>query len=532
MDQLPGQRGVLRDHLEHRRWVLLLPGRPAPTADALPVQQRTDRHRRPLPLPPRPGERRATGPRRGSRCERISRTTGAGTAWGTRSSARGAAGSRAETLYFVPLGETLEIWRTRITNHRDGGRGALAVQRRSSSASGTRGTTRRTSSGTLDRRGRGGGRGHLSHDRVPGAPEPFRLLRLFGGRSPASTRSARASSVPTAAGTDRRPSSTVGRETRSRTDGRRSGRITSSWSSSPGETREVVFVLGYGENPPDAKFDPPGSQTHRQATGGSGDRAVPASRGGRCRASPARGALGGDSSSAFQVSTPSEHTDRMVNVWNAYQCMVTFNLSRSASFFDTGIGRGIGFRDSSQDLLGFVHMAPGARARADPGPRRDAASDRRRLPPVPAAHEARERRDRLRLQRRPALADPRGRGLRQGDRRPRDPRRAGPLRQRTGIGDAALRAPPPGARLHPGSARPARAAADRPGGLERLPQPQRLLGGAGRVLPDGSPARGRRGRVGVHRRPVRARGGGARAARGAARRSGGRSGAIGRSARG
>ncbi|HZB79207.1 MAG TPA: glycosyl hydrolase family 65 protein, partial [Actinomycetota bacterium] len=57
-------------------------------------------------------------------------------------------------------------------------------------------------------------------------------------------------------------------------------------------------------------------------------------------------------------STPSEHTDRMVNVWNAYQCMVTFNLSRSASTFDTGIGRGIGFRDSSQDLLGFVHMVP------------------------------------------------------------------------------------------------------------------------------------------------------------------------------
>jgi cellobiose phosphorylase len=52
----------------------------------------------------------------------------------------------------------------------------------------------------------------------------------------------------------------------------------------------------------------------------------------------------------------------MVNIWNAYQCLVTFNLSRSASFFESGIGRGMGFRDSNQDLLGFVHMVP-ARAR-------------------------------------------------------------------------------------------------------------------------------------------------------------------------
>ena len=60
----------------------------------------------------------------------------------------------------------------------------------------------------------------------------------------------------------------------------------------------------------------------------------------------------------LQVETPDDHTDRMVNIWNAYQNMVTFNLSRSASYFESGIGRGMGFRDSNQDLLGFVHMAP------------------------------------------------------------------------------------------------------------------------------------------------------------------------------
>ena len=62
--------------------------------------------------------------------------------------------------------------------------------------------------------------------------------------------------------------------------------------------------------------------------------------------------------SHVSVRTPDEHANRMVNVWNAYQCMVTFNLSRSASFYESGIGRGMGFRDSNQDLLGFVQMIP------------------------------------------------------------------------------------------------------------------------------------------------------------------------------
>ena len=61
--------------------------------------------------------------------------------------------------------------------------------------------------------------------------------------------------------------------------------------------------------------------------------------------------------SNVKVSTPDEHTDRMVNVWNAYQCMVTFNLSRSASSYESGIGRGMGFRDSNQDLLCLLYTS-------------------------------------------------------------------------------------------------------------------------------------------------------------------------------
>jgi cellobiose phosphorylase len=119
----------------------------------------------------------------------------------------------------------------------------------------------------------------------------------------------------------------------------------------------------------------------------------------------------------LQVSTPDEHTDRMVNIWNAYQCMVTFNMSRSASYFESGIGRGMGFRDSNQDLLGFVHMIP-ERARErilDIG--RNTAQGRRRVPSIPAADQTRQQRRGLRLQRRPAwLVLGRGR-LYQGKRR-------------------------------------------------------------------------------------------------------------------
>jgi cellobiose phosphorylase len=60
----------------------------------------------------------------------------------------------------------------------------------------------------------------------------------------------------------------------------------------------------------------------------------------------------------YTVRSTDARLDRMVNIWNQYQCMVTFNMSRSASYFETGIGRGMGFRDSNQDLLGFVHLVP------------------------------------------------------------------------------------------------------------------------------------------------------------------------------
>jgi len=125
----------------------------------------------------------------------------------------------------------------------------------------------------------------------------------------------------------------------------------------PHSTKDVVFILGYQENAREQKFNPPGSQTINK----QGAQAIIAKYSETGRVDHALGTLRSHWDrllSGFQVETPDEHTDRMVNIWNAYQNMATFNLSRSASFFESGVGRGMGFRDSNQDLLGFVHMIP------------------------------------------------------------------------------------------------------------------------------------------------------------------------------
>ncbi len=125
----------------------------------------------------------------------------------------------------------------------------------------------------------------------------------------------------------------------------------------PGETRQVIFLLGYHENPPDQKFDPPHSQRINKRT----VKPIIAKYLDQAHAEAAFEALRAywdHLLGLFLVQTPDIHTNRMVNIWNPYQCMITFNISRSASFFESGVGRGIGFRDSNQDLLGFVHMVP------------------------------------------------------------------------------------------------------------------------------------------------------------------------------
>jgi cellobiose phosphorylase len=125
-----------------------------------------------------------------------------------------------------------------------------------------------------------------------------------------------------------------------------------------GEEKEIIFILGYIELPLEEKWDGPAAD-------------------GVINKRPAKEMIKryGDSATVkkeladladywsellgkYNAETGDEKLDRMVNVWNQYQCMTTFNMSRSASYYESGMGRGMGFRDSCQDLLGFVHMVP------------------------------------------------------------------------------------------------------------------------------------------------------------------------------
>jgi cellobiose phosphorylase len=123
----------------------------------------------------------------------------------------------------------------------------------------------------------------------------------------------------------------------------------------PGESRTLVFLLGYVENDPQDKWESPGvirkepaeAMIRRFRTTRAVDLALEQLR------AHWRQLLG-----RFQLESGEEKLDRMVNIWNQYQCLITFNLARSASYFESGIGRGVGFRDTNQDLLGCVHQLP------------------------------------------------------------------------------------------------------------------------------------------------------------------------------
>lgn len=126
----------------------------------------------------------------------------------------------------------------------------------------------------------------------------------------------------------------------------------------PGEEKTYIFVLGYVENPVNEKWvgraedgiinrAPADALLARFDTTEKADAALAELK-----------AYWDKLLGHFSISSSEEKLDRMVNVWHQYQCMVTFNMSRSASYFESGIGRGMGFRDSCQDLLGFVHLIP------------------------------------------------------------------------------------------------------------------------------------------------------------------------------
>jgi cellobiose phosphorylase len=123
----------------------------------------------------------------------------------------------------------------------------------------------------------------------------------------------------------------------------------------PGESRDFVFVLGYVENSPEEKWESKNiiNKTKAKATIAKFDTSEKVDA-----AFDELRRYWDDLLSIFNVKSDDDKMDRMVNIWNQYQCMITFCFSRSASFFESGIGRGMGFRDSNQDLIGFVHQIP------------------------------------------------------------------------------------------------------------------------------------------------------------------------------
>jgi cellobiose phosphorylase len=123
----------------------------------------------------------------------------------------------------------------------------------------------------------------------------------------------------------------------------------------PGEQKDFVFILGYVENEQDEKWESKGVINKKKAiemidkfkTSKDVDKSL-----------EELNKYWNDLLSKYNLESHDDKLNRMVNIWNQYQCMVTFNMSRSASYFESGIGRGMGFRDSNQDLLGFVHQIP------------------------------------------------------------------------------------------------------------------------------------------------------------------------------
>jgi cellobiose phosphorylase len=267
-------------------------------------------------------------------------------------------GVRASTLYFAPHGETLEVWRLAVTNDR----GATAQISVFSSVEFALWDAQ--DDATNYQRNYSTGEVEVA-DGVIYHKTEYRERRdhfaYFACSEPlAGFDTQREAFLGPYRGFDRPLAVERGRTSES---------IAHGWAPhgahhvrltlAPGETKEVIFLLGYWENPRDAKF----------AARGVINKAL-------VRPVIDRWLCPGTVEAAFAdlnaewdrlldvlvVDTPDEDTNRMVNIWNAYQCLVTFNMSRSVSSFETGISRGMGFRDSCQDLLGSVQLAP-ARAR-------------------------------------------------------------------------------------------------------------------------------------------------------------------------
>ena len=296
----------------------------------------------------------STGRRRGSPPGRRSTPTSAGTGCRTRRSGRRGPGSRRRRCTSCPRGENLEVWRVAVTNDRE------TAAELSLFSSVEFALWDAQDDATNFQRNYSTGEVEVA-DGVIYHKTEYRERRdhfaYFACSEPL-------------AGFDTQREAFLGpyrgfHEPLGVERGELSDSVAHGWSPhgahhvrltlEPGETREVIFLLGYWENPRDAKFEAPGV-INKAVVRPVIDRWLDP-RTVRDAFADLK-AYWDDLLGVLQVDTPDTDSNRMVSIWNAYQCLVTFNMSRSVSSYETGISRGMGFRDSCQDLLGAVQLAP------------------------------------------------------------------------------------------------------------------------------------------------------------------------------
>ena len=262
----------------------------------------------------------------------------------------------AELTFFVPLGETLEVWRVRLTNHASA---PCLLQLFSlvefclwDAWDDQTNFQRNFSTGEVEVDERAGVIYHKTEYR-----ERRNHFAYFSCSAPCAGFDTQREVFLGAYRGWERPTAVE--------EGRCRNSIAHGWAPigalqvplalAPGESREVIFLLGYAENPQERKFAGAGTLNTAPARKAIAHYSDPAALDSALAGLHAYwdGLL-----ATYRAQTPDEDTDRMVNIWNPYQVMATFNLSRSASLYESGIGRGIGFRDSNQDLLAFVQLAP------------------------------------------------------------------------------------------------------------------------------------------------------------------------------
>lgn len=255
---------------------------------------------------------------------------------------------KSETTYYVPYGKTYEVWRTKITNNSNKDRNLSAFgfveftnecnyEQDQVNLQYTLFITRTSFEGDKIVQ-------HINeHNGVDetGSNHMERFFGLVGAEV-----SAYNGSLSNFIGAYRTYSNPIAVE-RGKCDNELNycsnscGALQSDFVLKPGETKELIYLLGLKNNAEATEI------MAEYKTAGKVDAEVAQLK------NYWHGQL-----SNFKVETPSDEFNNMMNVWNAYQCFITFIWSRAASLVYCGLRNGYGYRDTVQDIQGIIHLDP------------------------------------------------------------------------------------------------------------------------------------------------------------------------------